>query len=262
MRSILTFALCLGGGVPAAASAQDVWGWSVVVPSYTGTDTLGLHLRDLMNDSDRQGSAQREERRPAAKAPAASFRYAPSRERRTANLARFVAKSRAVDPKSADELAKLFAQGDVIERMRPELAEYGLSVDDVADAYTVWWINAWHASRGLSEDVSDAVTASVRRQVTAAMAATPALRNAGDAAKQEMAESFLIQALLLSAAVEQAKGDRAQLDAVSRAAVQGAHGMGIDLPSMTLTEAGFVPAGRAGEARPRPGEGPVDLARR
>ncbi|UIJ44092.1 hypothetical protein LZK98_13515 [Sphingomonas cannabina] len=259
MRSILAFALCLS---PAAANAQDVWGWSVLVPSYTGTDTLGLHLRDRMNHADRTGPAQREERRPVAKAPVATFRYAPSRERRAANLARFVERSRAIDPKGADGLAQLFAQGDIIERIRPELAKHGLSVDDVADAYAVWWINAWQASRGLSGDVSDAATASVRRQVTEAMAATPAFRGAGDAAKQEMAESFLIQAVLLAGAVEQSKGNRAQLDAVSRAAVQGAHGMGIDLPAMTLTDDGFVPADQAGAARPRPGGEPVELARR
>ena len=89
--------------------------------------------------------------------------------------------------------------------------------------------------------MSDATTAAVRRQVMESMAATPMLRIAGDAARQEPAESLLIQALLLSAGVEQSKGNRPQLDAVSRAAVQGARGMGLEVSSMTLTEKGFVP---------------------
>ncbi|WP_026868649.1 DUF6683 family protein [Inquilinus limosus] len=179
--------------------------------------------------------------RPGQEVDAASFRYRPDLARRRANLARFVDRSRAADPQGADNLAALFAQGDLIERMRPELAKYGLVIDNLADAYTVWWISAWQASQGRTDDVSAATAAAVRRQVVQSMASTPALRTAGDAAKQEMAEALLVQGVLLAGALEQAKGDREQMAAVSRAAVQGARGMGLDLSAMTLTEAGFVP---------------------
>ncbi|WP_343717031.1 DUF6683 family protein [Inquilinus sp.] len=175
-------------------------------------------------------------------ADARSFAYRPDPARRRANLARFVDRSRAADPQGADNLAALFAQGDLIERMRPELAKYGLVIDNVADAYTVWWIAAWQASRGSDDDVSAATAAAVRRQVVQSMASTTAFGTAGDAAKQEMAEALLVQGVLLSAALEQARGDREQEAALSRAAIQGARGMGIDLMAMNLTERGFVPA--------------------
>jgi len=179
--------------------------------------------------------------RPGPEIDAASFRYRPDMARRRANLARFVERSRAADPRGADDLAALFAQGDFIERMRPELAKYGLAVDNLADAYTVWWIAAWQASRGRSDDVSATTAAAVRRQVVQSLASTPAFGSAGDAAKQEMAEALLVQGMLLAAALEQAKGDREQMAALSRAATQGARGMGIDLSAMSLTGKGFVP---------------------
>lgn len=178
-----------------------------------------------------------------SQADARSFAYRPDPARRRANLARFVDNSRAADPQGAETLAALFAQGDLIERMRPELAKYGLVIDNVADAYAVWWINAWLASRGSHDDISAATAAAVRRQVVQSMtASTPALATAGDAAKQDMAEALLVQGVLLASALEQAKGDREQEAALSRAAVQGASGMGLDLSAMTLTEKGFVPA--------------------
>ncbi len=172
----------------------------------------------------------------------AIFGFAPSPERRAANLAHFVAVSRSTNRQSGDSLAALFAQGDIIERMRPELAKHALAIDNVADAYTLWWITAWQASRGVDEDVGNATTAAVRQQVMRSMDATGQLRTADDAAKQEMAESLLIQSLLLSAAVDQAKVKPDEKEAVGRAAAQGALGMGIDLSTMTLTEKGFVPS--------------------
>ena len=245
--------------VPGAAQAQMISpmlyeGPRIALQAHANTARSAAPLRSMSRQDPSVAMPQLEAPRPA------SFRYTPSRERRTRNLAHFVEKSRAADPKGADDLAQLFAQGDIIERMRPELSKYGLSVDNVADAYTVWWINAWQASRGLSGDVSDATTASVRRQVMQSMGSTPEFRNAGDAAKQEMAESLLVQSLLLAGAVEQAKGNRQQLNAVSRAAVQGARGMGVDLQTIRLTEEGFLPADQAGAADPKPGARPAELA--
>lgn len=238
MRRFRRFLLCALGAIaiwPAAAPAQDGWGWSIIIPSVTGTDTLGQALR--------QGMQERQGPQPGVAAPApAGFRYAPSRERRAANLARFVARSRAADPQSADNLAKVFAATDIIEQMRAPLAAVGLRIDDVADAYAVWWINAWQASRGVDDDVSRATALAVRDQAARAMAASGMLRGAGDAAKQEMAESFLIQAALVADALKQSQGNPELGRQVAAAVSQGARGMNIDLAGMTLTETGFVPA--------------------
>ncbi|WP_395677088.1 DUF6683 family protein [Inquilinus sp.] len=238
MRRFLRFLLCALGAIaiwPAAAPAQDGWGWSIIIPSVTGTDTLGQALR--------QGMQEQQRAQPGVAAPApAGFRYTPSHERRAANQARFVARSRAADPQGADNLAKVFAATDIIEQMRAPLAAVGLRIDDVADAYAVWWINAWQASRGVDDDVSRATALAVRDQAARAMAASGMLSGAGDAAKQEMAESFLIQAALVADALKQSQGNPELGRQVAAAVSQGARGMNVDLASMTLTETGFVPA--------------------
>lgn len=235
MKRILALALVVSAGWPAAATAQDGWGWSVIVPSVTGTDQLGLHLRDQL-------AKQKQDGPPAEAAPgSASLRYVPSSERRTVNLRNFVERSRRVDPAGAQQLQGLFAAGDIIDKMAAVMAQHGFRADDLGDVYALWWITAWQASRGHNDDQSPALYAAVRGQARRALADTPALAGAGDAAKQEFAESLMLQSLLIDAAVEQAKGDPARLGAVGAAAAQGARGMGLDLSAMTLTENGFVP---------------------
>ncbi|KGM31070.1 DUF6683 family protein [Inquilinus limosus] len=228
-------AACIALLAPGAAHAQ----YQMISPMLF--EGPRISLQDHANRSS-AAPADRSASPSGRQADARSFAYRPDPARRRANLARFVDRSRAADPQGAENLAALFAQGDLIERMRPELAKYGLVIDNVADAYAVWWINAWLASRGSHDDISAATAAAVRRQVVRSMASTTALATAGDAAKQEMAEALLVQGVLLGAALEQAKGDRTQTAALSRAAIQGASGMGLDLSAMTLTEAGFVPA--------------------
>lgn len=223
---------------PAAGHAQEMF-WSTTLPAITGTDTLGLHLRSLR---EQQQNRSQQSAQPAPAPSATAFRYTPSSRRRAANLAQFVAKSRQNDPKGAADLERLFASTDVVEAMRAPLAQVGLRIDDVADAYVVYWINAWQASRGVDDDVSRRMATAVRNQVAGVMASTGALRGASDAAKQEMAESLLIQAALIADAIKQSQGNPTLGRQLAAAVSQGARGMNLDLAAMTLTEDGFVPA--------------------
>lgn len=246
---------------PMSGEAQDM-GWSTITPSVTGTDTLGLVMREQMRNSERRSYRPRVERgAPAAEAPiAVNLRYTPSRQRRAANYANFVAKSRARDPQGANNLARLFASTDVVEGMGRPLGAVGLRIDNVADAYAAWWINAWQASREIDDDVSRRMATAVSRQAAQAIASTGILRGAGDAAKQEMAESLLVQAALISDALKQCQGKPELSRKLAAAVSQGARGMNVDLAGMTLTEDGFVPADQAGEAGSRPGAQPAELA--
>uniref|UniRef100_UPI00310145DC DUF6683 family protein n=1 Tax=Neorhizobium sp. EC2-8 TaxID=3129230 RepID=UPI00310145DC len=125
--------------------------------------------------------------------------------------------------------------------MRAPLAKYGMRIDNLADAYAVWWIGAWQATRGSTDDPSQAATAAVRQQVMRTMAAVPEFAKANDTLKQSMSEALFMQALLLGVGLEQAKGNAAQTKAIGRAAADGARGMGLDLTAMTLTDDGFKP---------------------
>lgn len=248
MRRTLAGMFVLAAIMPASASAQDTgWSngfWSTTLPAITGTDTLGLALRDSLQNGRSPGEPADTGRGTAATPPAAAadLRYTPSHERRIANFANFVARSRVGDPQGADDLAKLFASQDVVEGMRAPLDAVGLRIDDVADAYAAWWINAWQAGRGRDEDVSRTMATAVRDQAATAIASSGMLRGASDAAKQEMAESLLIQAALIAAAMEQSRDNAALTRAVAAAVLKGARGMSVDLAAMDLTEHGFVPA--------------------
>jgi len=241
--ALLAFAAAMTGWPgPVTAQVVDGWGWTVIIPSVTGTDHIGLHLRELARQRDNGGEAPD----PAANAPQATMpdpavlRYTPSKTRRTANLARFVEQSRRIDPAGAASLQTLFASGDIIDRIGAQLAPHGLRVDDLADTYAVWWITAWQATRGSNAETSDRTNMAVRAQAARALVGIGTIAQASDAAKQELAESLLIQTMLIDAAVEQAKGNPSQLAAVGAAAGQGARGMGLDLSTMDLTEQGFV----------------------
>jgi hypothetical protein len=257
MKSLIV-GLITAMALPGVASAQDVWGWSIIVPSVTQTDILGMRLRDLRMQSEARAGGAAKPRTAPAIPPGSDdqaskgtgvenpsvLRYVPSRTRRRANLADFLAKSRQADPAGAASLDELFAQGDIIERFGQLLAPHGLRVDDVGDAYALWWMSAWQATHGVTDSPGDRATRAVQIQAGRALAATPELAGAGDGPKQKLAEALLIQAALLDAAVVQAKGDPVRLKAVAAAAALGARGMGMDMAAMTLTETGFVPRKR------------------
>ncbi|MDF0490020.1 hypothetical protein PX554_17940 [Sphingomonas sp. H39-1-10] len=212
------------------ARAQGVFDMSTL------TNTLSAPTRPSA------GGAARPPAAPAASG--AAFRFTPSLELRKRNYAQFIEKTRAATPQGADELQKLFAQKDVIAEITPALAGFGLRTDDVADAMTVYWLNAWMASRGRSDQNSKEQAQAVRRQAANAIAATGQIATLNDARKQEMAEAFLIQAMLLEAMTAQAKADPAKMAQVQASARTGAKAMSLDLDAMELTPTGFVLAKR------------------
>ncbi|MET3725846.1 DUF6683 family protein [Sphingomonas trueperi] len=198
----------------------------------------------LESHANRFSSSKSEPRAPAQPAvnPAA-LRYTPSKARRSANLAAFVQKTRARDPRGADDLQKVFAEGDFIERIGGLVASQGLHVDDVADAYALWWLTAWHAARGNNDTPPQQMISAVQAQAARAVLATGEIAQASDAQKQELAEALWVQSALIDVAMEQAKQDPARLRQIGDAVRQGAKGMGLDLDAITLTSHGFVPAG-------------------
>lgn len=172
---------------------------------------------------------------------AASFLYKPSQQRRRANLAQFVAKTRAVDPAGADRMAATFAARDIIAMVDGIMRKSGLRADNVADAYAVYWINAWLGARGRNEDLPPAQMQAISRQAAAALSEVEELGSATDATKQELVEAMLIQAVMISGAVDMGKEQPDLMPQVRRSIAQGAGAMGLNLSAMTLTADGFRP---------------------
>ncbi len=121
--------------------------------------------------------------------------------------------------------------------MRP----VGLRVNNVADAYTVWWIAAWEAVNQTDAGSSSAMYTAVKNQAAQAILKSGKISGMSAATKQEMAESLLVQAFLIQQAQQSARGDANQGTSVARAVNEGAKRTGLDLTKMTLTEDGFVP---------------------
>ena len=185
-------------------------------------------------------SSEPDESQPVRAPDVRSLVFKPSLAQRKTNLANFVAKSRAQNQAGGDQLEAMFASTDIIAAIGKSLVLYGLRTDNMADAYTVYWLSAWLAANGRIEDNSRAQAQAIKRQAANALLAVPAVAAAGNAEKQEFAEAMLIQAAMIDSSMQQAKGNPKQLAAIAKAVRQGAKASGLDLDAMNLTEDGFV----------------------
>jgi hypothetical protein len=171
-----------------------------------------------------------------------SLTYTPSSSRTRANLQNFVNKSRRADPEGAAKLEQLFASTNIIGEIGKGMRSVGLNKNNAADAFALYWINAWEASRGSITQTSAAKAQAVAAQAASGLSSSPEFSRATDAQKQEMAEALMIQAVMIEGYIEAAEGNPQQLKAIANAVRQGAKASGLDLDAMTLTEQGFVKA--------------------
>ena len=182
--------------------------------------------------------------------------YAPSPARRDANFRSFVARTRARDAASADQLRTMFASGQVMAQIEAGIRPYGLTIDNTADAYALWWINAWDVANGRNTAVTRDMAQAVRAQAAHAILAT-AMPTASDETKQNFAEALLIQAAILGAANEQGGLDEHSRARLAASVRQGARDIALDLTAMELTPDGFVRRDGADADTPRPVAAPA-----
>ncbi len=233
IRALCTLLIC----APEMSQAQETYMFQGYLQGYLRTDLNNRLIQQAAEHTQRSTVPSVATRNPSV------LRFSPSPATRRRNMAGFTARTRTQSPETADRMEQLFASTDVFAAMAQGLAPKGLRIDNVSDAYTVYWITAWQASRGVSGDTSKEQAQAVRAQVTAALLATPELVSAAATQKQELAEALLVQTALVDASMEQAAGDSNQKRAIAAGVRQGAKAMGLDLDAMTLTDNGFVPAG-------------------
>lgn len=181
---------------------------------------------DADDDDEVATAPSRPVARPATN-PAA-LNYRPSAQRRQQNLASFFRGNDGFDPRV-----------DMIGQIDAEMRKFGLRSDNVADAYAVWWVSAWEAVHRRDMPDSRGMYQAVRRQAERSLLSDPAIVQADEATKQQTAEALLIQAALIDAHVDAAKGNPQQTTTVANAVEQGARRMGVDLRALELSEAGF-----------------------
>jgi hypothetical protein len=244
----------LTGFVTFAQPAQAQW---AAMNAIRIDVSMGGATRNFRNQSEAsarqdQASARKVLAQPLSESTRAGLAFEPSLAVRKRNLANFVAKSRSTNPEGAAQLQQLFASTDVMAAVAKEMAPYGLRVDNMADAFAVYWINAWEAANGITGSTETRARAqAVKLQAANALLESPDILRAPAAAKQELAEALLIQAALISASADQAKSDPALMANVKSAVAQGAMAMGLDLSVMTLTPGGFIAAVADGDGSAR-----------
>jgi hypothetical protein len=226
-------------GLPQVSQAQMTW--YPPVGTWSGPTQLNNQLiMDSLNQNNEQKLENSQDKRKIS--VITDLNYVPSKTRTRTNLKNFANKTRAVDPAGAAQMEQFFASTDIIGLMGTAIAPYGLRIDNVADAFAVYWINAWEAANGVvGAQETRARVQAVKVQAANGLSQSPEFASASDAQKQEMAEALLVQAALISSAMEAAANDPAKLRAISNAVMQGAAKSGLDLNKMTLTEKGFVP---------------------
>lgn len=234
-RFLWAAALILATNTGASASAQDFlsgpmqWQQSYLTSVVSSTVLDNLE-EDPPQDSGARGSPE----------AIGAYAFTPSPERRQENFAGFVAEVRKNNPADADSLQNTLSQ-DVIGMMGQVLAPFGFDMNNLADAYAFWWLSSWDTAQGVVRDsLPSAQVAAVKAQVAAALAGVPQLQQASEADKQQMAEIYWVQSLILNSATEAATSDPAVMRQLAASARRGAAEAGLDLDAMELTEAGFV----------------------
>lgn len=128
-----------------------------IAPSTFGYDAISLHVQQEAAANRRRAASgnkakARSSMETAVAAEYLDMTYRPSLSRRAANLASFVAKSRRLSGEGAAELEKLLQGADVIGEVgRSMRDQYGMSVNDVGDAFAVWWATAWMGYQGSTD---------------------------------------------------------------------------------------------------------------
>jgi hypothetical protein len=234
--------------ITTPASAQ--WTISLPPPTQTATYFANNNIGREVSERTVQAEMERARRKGAARSPNSArpavspsvLNFTTSRQRRTTNLKRFVADYAQTNPgREADITALFMGSPDIIEQIAAQLSPFGFSRGNIADAYAVYWINAWEAANGvIGSETSRTQLMAVKRQATAGLLALPSITKASDADKQDFAEVLLVQAMMVQASAEQAQSNPAAARAQQAVVRKGAKMLGVELDMYTLTENGFV----------------------
>lgn len=146
------------------------------------------------------------------------------------------------DPANAARLRQAVRQNDLLGLWERHVAVDGLRRGDVADAMAAYWVQNWQIANKVSY-TSRAQVQAVRGQVARALGASPAFARMGDAARQELAETYMLNFVAQGSAFSDAvaRKDAALAARLSDAAVARFRSdMKLDLRRLRLTPAGFA----------------------
>lgn len=154
--------------------------------------------------------------------------------------------ARQQDPQGAQELAATFQSTDIVAEFDRGMRGYGLSGNDLADAFTAYWVVNWMVANEIpgdgSRNPSRNEIQAVRDQLALAMTRNPGVSSMDAAQRQELTESLIYNFMILDAAHTQASrpGNEAAFRELSDVwRLHGRRILGVDLRELELTEEGF-----------------------
>lgn len=215
----------------------------IAIPaSAQGVFDMGALTNTISSSANTQAEAERAGRAvaPPSAASLAALNYQPSLPARKQNIAKFIENLRGVNPDVAGQLEQAFAQVDVIDEIGKAVAPFGLKTSNMADAYTVYMLNAWMAAHGRTDQNTPDQVAGVQKMAASAIGASPEMLKLADAKKQLLAESLMIQGFLFDAMLQATASDPVALAKVKTDVRAGAKEMGIDVDQFDLTPTGLV----------------------
>jgi hypothetical protein len=199
-------------------------------------------MNNVLGSTVRSGGGDRRAAVPTRPAAVAGTRYRASPAisvQVRAKFADFVARA---DPANAEQLRKVIQQQDLLGMWEKHVAVDGLRRGDVADAMTSYWVQNWQIANKVPF-ASRAQVQAVRGQVARALGASAAFAKMGDAERQAMAETFMLNFVAQGSAYSDAVNRRDAAAAArfsDAAAARFRTDMNLDLRRLKLTEAGLV----------------------
>lgn len=155
--------------------------------------------------------------------------------------------ARERDPQAARELEAAFRRTDIVEEFDRGMREFDLSGNDLADAFTAYWVLNWMVVNGIpsgeeARSPSHDEVRAVRDQLALAMTRNPGVQSMDAAQRQEMTESLIYNFMILDGAHMQASrpGNEAAFRELSDVwRLHGQRILGVDLRELELTARGF-----------------------
>lgn len=173
---------------------------------------------------------------PATPATIDTYAFSPSPGLRAQNLDKFMKTLISMDPGFAGQLEGI----DLVDLIGQEIAKYGLSTANVADAYTVYFITAFDVANGRTETESQAQIDGTRAMVLETMQSVGGVASLGDGDRQSLAEGLILQAALFDAISGAVENDAALKKKVQTDVRNAALEMGLDLSQFRMGPNGLA----------------------
>jgi uncharacterized caspase-like protein len=171
-----------------------------------------------------------------------SFAFTPSASIRQQSIKDFLAQMEASTPGSGAVFGAVFQSQDMFALLQREaLDEYGMSINNLADAFSVMVGTLHDGANGQVTDITRAQAQGLRNQMAKLLLLTPDQIPADDAGKQKLSDQLLLASLILAFSLEQAQSDPATMRQISddlhRQTVQM---MQVDFRTLKISDAGLV----------------------